>query len=109
MTFPERLASALEQAGIVPTTGSFARDSDCVGARFHSPNPLVVREVALGPDGEGPIALLCGTCADNLAVLQSLLLRFDGEVEWPVRREFGNLIRALALRGWEDYKMRLNG
>lgn len=109
MTFPERLATALDEAGITPETGSFARETDCEGARFHSPNPLVIREVCLAPDNEGVSALLCGTCADNLAVLQSLLLRHDGDVEWPVRREFGNLVRALALRGWEDYKMRLNG
>lgn len=109
MTFPEKLATALDEAGITPETGSFARETDCEGARFHSPNPLVLCDVPLAPDGQGPTALLCGTCADNLAVLQSLLMRLDGEVEWPVRREFGNLVRALALRGWEDYKMRVHG
>lgn len=110
MTFPEKLASALDVAGITaPSDGWFAREDECEGARFHSPNPLVLREVFLSPDGQGPKACLCATCADNLAVLQALLLQTDGDVVWPVRREFGNLIRALALKGWEDYRTRVDG
>lgn len=106
--FPERIASALDESEItVPKQGWFARESECVGARFHSPTPLVLRDVWLSPDeGAGESVLLCGTCADNLGVLQALLVKHDGEVPWPVRREFGNLVRALALRGWEDYVSR---
>lgn len=107
MTFPERLAAAVDAAGlVVPESGWFSREMECQGARFHSPNPLVVRHVHLAPDGHGETAVLCGNCADNLGVLKALLLRQDGKVDWPVRREFGNLIRALALRGWEDYLSR---
>jgi len=110
MTFPEKLASALDVAGVSPPEGGwFAREDECEGARFHSPNPLVLRDVPLAPDGVGARARLCATCADNLSVLKGLLRQADGDVAWPVRREFGNLIRALALRGWEDYKARTDG
>jgi len=61
-----------------------------------------VREVELSPAGGGSAAMLCGTCADNLAVLQHLLNQHDGALSWPVRRSFGNLIRALAERGWTE-------
>ena len=108
MTFPDKIASALDEAGVdVPREGWFSREVECSGARFHSPTPLVVRDVWLSPDGnKGASALLCGTCADNLSVLQDLLVKHDGDLPWPVRREFGNMIRALALKGWEDYRAR---
>jgi len=105
VTFPAKLATAIDDVTIeVPRAGRFTRDEvECLGARFHSPSPLVVVEVPLAPDGVGETAWLCGTCSDNLAVLQALLREYDGNVEWPVRREFGNAVRALALKGWEDY------
>lgn len=81
--------------------GVVARDDECCGAKFHSPSPLVLREVELNPwGGPSETALLCGTCADNLSLLQALLGAAEGELDWPVRRDFGNLVRALALRGW---------
>lgn len=108
MTFPAKVAEALDTIGLdVPAEGWFARQHECTGARFHSPNPLVIRDIWISPDGNrGESALLCGTCADNLGVLMALLQQYDGDVPWPVRREFGNQIRALAMRGWEDYKAR---
>jgi hypothetical protein len=107
MSFPAKLAEALDALGLdVPAEGWFARQTECVGAAFHSPTPLVVRDVYLSPDAQGESALLCATCADNLGVLLALLERYDGVVPWPVRREFGNRIRALALRGWKAYEVR---
>jgi hypothetical protein len=107
MAFPARVAKALRDAGIdVPKQGWFASDGTlCEGAKFHSPTPLVLRDVSLIP-GSSPVdltAVLCATCADNLSVLQQLLVANDGELPWPVRREFGNQLRALAFQGWEEY------
>jgi len=78
----------------------------CDGARFHSPTPLFVQDVCLvSPDwgvipANAPRALLCGTCRDNLAVLQQMMAVAKGGLPWTVRREWGNDIRALAQRGW---------
>lgn len=69
-------------------------DGACMGAKHHSPRPLLLHEVDL-PNGEH--AMLCGTCKDNLATLVYLLrLHRDGMMPWTARREFGNQIRALA-------------
>lgn len=114
MTLPDRLAAALDEVGLdTPpdeifsrSSGVFARDVECLGAKFHSPNPLILRNTHVSPDQRGETVLLCGTCADNLTVLQTLLLKHGGDLPWPVRREFGNLVRALALRGWDDYLSR---
>lgn len=82
----ERLAAAdVERLPGVPA------DEACQGAKHHSPRPLVLHDVAL-PDGT--TVLLCGTCQDNLQTLE--FLRTAGPLDWPVRREFGNQIRALA-------------
>jgi len=86
-----------------PRGGLWAIDRACEGARFHSPTPLVLTEVALAPDGEGTTVKLCGLCADTLAVFQALLVAHQGIVHWQVRRDFGNVLRALAMTGWEDY------
>ena len=51
-------------------------DHECEGAKFHSPQPLVVREVVVGPAIEGRTAWLCSTCADNLAE-KFMMLPFD--------------------------------
>lgn len=85
--------------------------ADCEGARFHSPTPLFVRPTRLipvewDPDisaRRSPTARLCGTCRDNLALLQQIFFAHGGDVDWPVRREFGNAIRALVERGWEEF------
>lgn len=105
MPFPAHLSEAIAE-GTVPSRGGwYAREGEtCEGAKFHSPQPLVLRNVSLNPfdPTDGDIdALLCGTCADNLGVLQELFVKMDGDVPWPLRREFGNQIRALAERGWK--------
>lgn len=80
----------------------------CEGAKFHSPTPMFCRETRLvpaewDPDFAGPTAWLCGTCRDNLAVLQQMLYATSGTLDWPVRREFGNQVRLLAERGWKAW------
>jgi len=47
-------------------------------------------------DNDDEIVYLCGTCADNVNVLLALLNGHDGDVPWPVKRCFGNLVRNVA-------------
>ena len=44
---------------------------------------------------------LCGTCADNLTTYRVLMAASNGRLPWEIRREFGNLIRALGTSAWE--------
>lgn len=90
-------------------------DHECEGAAFHSPRPLFTESTHLTLSEwfetgfysrkeawqGSPSAWLCGTCRDNLYVLLQMLHATDGDLGWPVRREFGNDLRALALRGWQ--------
>lgn len=88
-------------------------DADCEGALFHSPRPLFTQHTVLvKPEWWGespehaywtmaPRASLCGTCRDNLDILLQMLYATDGDLDWPTRREFGNNLRALALKGWK--------
>lgn len=90
-----------------------ADDQRCEGAAFHSPRPLFVRDVSLvlpewwGDNPEqaywawAPKVWLCGTCADNVNILLQMLYATDGNLDWAIRREFGNALRALAKRGWD--------
>jgi hypothetical protein len=85
---------------------------ECVGAAYHSPRPLFVQHTMLvkrewWPEDSdqaywvwAPKAALCGTCRDNLDILLQMLHATNGDLEWPVRREFGNALRALAHQGW---------
>ena len=87
-------------------------DEPCEGAAFHSPRPLFTHDTPLvlktwwseeqqWMQTRAPQANLCGTCADNLNILLQMLHATVGDLDWEVRREFGNTLRALALRGWE--------
>lgn len=85
---------------------------ECDGAMFHTPRPLFLTQVPLVPIDwlglrNGEEVWLCGTCQDNLAVYQALLWEHDGEVPWVLRREFGNMIRALGDRSWTVYQRAL--
>lgn len=92
MTFPRAIAAAVEEKGVLIKGTAFALDGRvCEGARFHSPTPLLLREVRVGKRK----ALLCGACADNFALLKALIKEYDGNPPWEVRREFGNQMRAL--------------
>jgi hypothetical protein len=97
---------------IYPNAGSaFAFEHECEGAKFHSPNPLIVHETNLVPwDPHPPIhtAWLCGTCRGNLWVYQKILRENNGDIPWALQRSFGNAIRGLAKQGWELYKVREN-
>lgn len=78
----------------------------CEGARHHSPTPLLVTHIDLAEEFGSTTqakAWLCGTCHDNLRVYQHLLEAHEGVLDWGVRREFGNLIRALGDDGWRAH------
>lgn len=90
-------------------------DEQCEGAEYHSPRPLAVIDTTLvrrdwWPEdhphavwASAPRAYLCGTCATNVDILLQMLHATDGMLDWRVRREFGNKIRALAATGWVWY------
>jgi hypothetical protein len=75
----------------------------CEGAQFHSPTPICIRPYVLGQELLAPAeedeldiaTWLCGNCCDNLTVYLRLLFEYEDDLPWVVRREFGNLIRAL--------------
>ena len=102
MTVPPLTAQALSRLeadqGASVVGGVLALGQVCAGARHHSPTPLVLHDTALF---SGRRVLLCGTCVDNIAVLQRLMTTSEAPLPWPLRREFGNLVRALAEEGWE--------
>lgn len=94
MTLGHHISDALGRIGLDGQIGTPTLDVQCEGSVHHSPTPLVVKQVML-PDGH-TFVWLCGTCADNLSVLLWLMESAEGVLPWPVRREFGNRIRALA-------------
>lgn len=92
MALPKRLGVLLDDLDPKDFGGQmFAGAAECEGAKFHSPNPLVLREVKIGKRK----AVLCSTCAENLHILAALHEQNDGFLPWETRREFGNQIRAL--------------
>ena len=99
MPLPANLASVIEDAPLREGDYFASGDRHCEGAKFHSPSPLMLHDVRLFK--KGPVVLVCGTCRDNLAILTDLMEDNDGELPWIVRREFGNLIRALAEDAWK--------
>jgi hypothetical protein len=68
-------------------------DHDCQGSKFHSPRPMIVHRVEM-PQKPGEHIYLCGTCADNYALLTAL--EHAHPLPWPARRCFGNTIRAIS-------------
>ena len=89
-------------------------EHECEGSDFHSPRPLFVEATWLvrpewwpedshgdSPWLHAPDAHLCGTCRDNVSILLQMLHANNGDLDWKVRREFGNKIRALACKGWD--------
>lgn len=104
MSFPERTREALAVIDCSSLAGTLSLDRVCTGAKFHSPTPLILHEVKIGPEPE-QVVWLCGTCSDNLSVLRHLLTESGGDLPWALRREFGNMIRAIALREWSNQQM----
>lgn len=98
MSFPDLIRGALSRVGDLALPGITTDQATCQGSKHHSPQPLLVNEVLLA---NGESVLLCGTCEDNLLVLQRLLDAHNGSLPWPVRRCFGNIIRAIAESTWQ--------
>lgn len=111
MTLPKNTEAYLYKGGDYHLPGE--HEEACEGAVFHSPRPLFVHEQLLVDQqwwpmeiqhkvyDKAPRAYLCGTCRDNLYLLLQMLHASDGTLDWEIRREYGNLLRALALRGWQ--------
>lgn len=81
--------------------GSRASEHPCEGTKFHSPTPLTTQAVMMG-DRE---VYLCPTCTANIAVYVHLSQIAPDKITWPVKREFGNQIRALGtqqIKAWFD-------
>jgi hypothetical protein len=82
----------IEGTPSITLPGIPANGINCQGSRFHSPRPMLLHRVEL-PHNPGQPIYLCGTCADNYHLLHAL--EQPRKVPWPVRRCFGNMIRAL--------------
>lgn len=109
MPLPEHTQALLHATGewLLPDAWSHV----CEGSKFHTPTPMVVDSYPLVPATWGPLRVLpsqtvwlCGTCRDNLTLLQQIWVSLDGDVPWLVRREFGNTIRALTQQAWAQHK-----
>lgn len=109
---PPHTRAAIESLGGIVIMGE--TDQECEGARYHSPRPLMVNSIRLTSASwfptaprpvwlDAPTAWLCGTCEANISLLLQMLYASQGEVSWSVRREFGNALRALAMKGWTWY------
>jgi hypothetical protein len=92
MAFPKGLAGMLKSHPEITRTRELTSIRTCQGAKFHSPNPLEVHRVLIRQAS----VYLCGTCRDNLSLLQDLLKAEGGSIDWVVYREFGTRIRDLA-------------
>lgn len=95
---PENIKQAVATLDPDDLPGTLADGIQCEGAAFHSPTPLVVDAYPL----HGGEAWLCPTCAANLIVLRRLIEASPEPLPWPLRREFGNKIRALAQQSEES-------
>lgn len=86
-----RLAEIDNRLGLEPSGALAELGGDCEGSRYHSPRPLMTYRVAYGR--AGGVVHLCGTCRDNLRLLENL--QDDEPLPWDALREFGNRVRAL--------------
>jgi hypothetical protein len=94
---PGQVLALIEDTPSAELPGITTERHTCQGAKFHSPRPMIVHSFRMGQEGdEGEIVYLCGTCTDNVQVLLTLLKGRGGEVSWPVKRCFGNLVRSVA-------------
>lgn len=112
MSVPPTIARLLSQAGALALPGFLAvADTACEAAKHHSPRPLLLRAYLVSAEGVNPIDVgvdesgavtMCGTCADNVEVAVALFASHGGILPWQARREFGNLVRAIAQRPFEE-------
>lgn len=89
---------------------------ECEGSIFHSPRPLFTdwyrlakrewwpADYPVAAWAFAPTANLCGTCRDNVDILLQMLHATNGDLDWAIRREFGNTLRALATKGWKWFE-----
>lgn len=89
---PREVLALIQDTPQATLPGIPANGHECQGSRFHSPRPLLVHRTEL-PHRPGEPIYLCGTCTDNYRLLSRL--EAVTEIPWPVRRCFGNLIRAI--------------
>jgi hypothetical protein len=108
MTVPPTILRLIQEAGGLALPGILAESPvACEAARHHSPRPLLVKEYRVTKSGLMPLegivdergtVWLCGTCADNISLALALYEAHGGTLPWQARREFGNLVRAIAQR-----------
>jgi hypothetical protein len=111
MSVPPTILRLIGQTGGLGLPGVLAESPvACEAAKHHSPRPLLVREYRVTRTGLEPLdevteekgtVWLCGTCAANIEVALALFEAHDGTLPWQARREFGNLVRAIAQRPYE--------
>jgi hypothetical protein len=96
----QAVEAALDEWGL-PEDGDLVRFSanPCQGAKFHSPRPLVVRAYETR---DGGVIHLCPVCKDNIDLYDYLIGLYHDELPWPIRREFGNVLREAAKRLFAD-------
>lgn len=96
---PGELLAHIQRSPLEDPPGILSVEHACQGSKFHSPRPTIVHPFPM-PRVPGEIIYLCGTCRDNALLL--LQLQRQGEVPWPVKRCFGNIIRAVAAAHQEE-------
>lgn len=113
-----RIITVLARSAVqsLPTDLAWLQSGDCEGSRHHSPSPLLIRpynltaamDTVLGQCSptESETVYLCSTCKDNLTVYLSVLYAYDGAPPLAVKRDFGNIIRALGDRAWNAWRDR---
>lgn len=112
MSVPPNVLRLISAVGGLALPGVLAEAPvACEAAKHHSPRPLIVCEYEVRRDGlrlietveDTPNTVwLCGTCAANVEVALALFASHDGVLPWQARREFGNLVRAIAQRPFEE-------
>lgn len=112
MSVPPNLLRLISQIGGLSLPGVLAESPmACEAAKHHSPRPLLVCEYEVRKEGlrlmehveDVPGSVwLCGTCAANVEVALALFASHGGVLPWQARREFGNLVRAIAQKPYEE-------
>lgn len=107
------ILDAIKEHGVTDRAGG-AVGVPCEGSKFHSPTPLLctkvdLRELVENAEAPSDAVWLCGVCAANLRIFVLLMVSTEGDLEWGVRREFGNRIRDLGMKVWTYRKEEQRG